>query len=291
MSVSSNFTTFCNNLKIGIYDISLISTRYKRITKQLNYDFWNIDSETRNSMYVGSYGRDTDIVTSDIDMIMVLPYETYVKYNNYQTNGQSALLQAVKNSVAKTYSQTKLGADGQVVQIQFTDGIHFELVPCFLCKDDSYTFPDSNNGGSWKNTNPKPEIKAISDLDKQTGNLKNLCRMIRAWKHYHGIPMGGLLIDTFCHRFLKNWEYKDKSYTYYDWMSRDFFKYLSEQDKEQLYWLAVGSNQYIWRKGKFEAAAKKAYEISLKAIEHQSKNEEYSEKLKWREIYGTKFPN
>jgi len=272
-------------------DISLISTRYKRITRQLNLDFWGIDNETKNSLYVGSYGRDTDIVTSDIDMIMILPYSTYEKYNKYLSNGQSALLQEVKNSIAKTYSQTKLGADGQVVQIQFTDGIHFELVPGFTNTDDSFTFPDSNNGGSWKSTNPKPEIKAIYDLDKETGNLKNLCRMVRAWKHKHGIPIGGLLIDTFCHRFLKGWEYKAKSFTYYDWMSRDFFKYLSEQNKDQSYWTAVGSGQYIWRKGKFEDSAKKAYDLSLKAIEHQSKNEETSEKSKWREIYGTKFPN
>jgi hypothetical protein len=292
MSVSSNFTTFCNKLKITASDISTISIRYKQITKRLNIDFWGIDSDTKNSLYVGSYGRNTDIVTSDIDMLMVLPYATYEKYNNYKTNGQSQLLQAVKNSIATTYPQTNLGADGQVVQVKFSDGIDFEVVPCFLNKDDSYTYPDSNNGGSWKVTKPRPEIKAIGDLDKTTnGNLKNLCKMVRAWKHKHNVPMGGLLIDTLVHRFLKDWEHKDKSYAYYDWLSRDFFKYLSEQDETQNYWLAVGSSQYIWRKGRFESKAKTAYNLSLEAIEYQSKKQEFSEKLKWREIYGTKFPS
>lgn len=46
-------------------------------------------------------------------------------------------------------------ADGQVIKIDFTDGICFELVLCFLNKNDSYTFPDTNSGGTWATTNPK----------------------------------------------------------------------------------------------------------------------------------------
>ncbi len=43
---------------------------------------------------------------------------------------------------------------------------------------------------------------------------------------------------------------------YYDWMVRDFFEYLKEQNQEQTYWLAVGSNQYIWKKEKFRTKGK-----------------------------------
>ncbi|MBY5021638.1 hypothetical protein K6V64_06820 [Streptococcus suis] len=34
-----------------------ISNRYKRITRAINNEFWNLESETKNSFYVGSYGR------------------------------------------------------------------------------------------------------------------------------------------------------------------------------------------------------------------------------------------
>jgi len=44
----------------------------------------------------------------------------------YVGNGQSALLQAVRASVKKTYSVTKVGADGQVILVPFDDGITFE---------------------------------------------------------------------------------------------------------------------------------------------------------------------
>ena len=68
-------------------------------------------------------------------MIFQLPYAVYLQYNNYQGNGQSALLQAVRNSIKKTYSVTKIGADGQVVLVPFSDGIMFEVVPAFSNKN------------------------------------------------------------------------------------------------------------------------------------------------------------
>ena len=48
-------------------------------------------------------------------MLVQLPYDTYIRFNNYASNGQSALLQEVKNVIAKTYSSTYLKADGQII--------------------------------------------------------------------------------------------------------------------------------------------------------------------------------
>lgn len=290
MGIAEKFENFCSNIRISETDVSAISYRYRRITKQLNIDCYGSFSDIDHSLYVGSYGRGTDIHTSDIDMLFVLPYATYVQYNNYQGNGQSALLQAVKTSLQKTYPTSHIGGDGQVVAIKFDDGINFEIVPCFLNTDKSYTYPDSNGGGSWKTTNPKPEIDEITTANLlYNKNLKRLCRMARAWKDTWSVPMGGLLIDTLAYNFMKNWQYKDKSFFYYDYMTRDFFEYLKNQNTNQEYWLAVGSNQYVWRKGKFENKASQCYELSLQAIEHETKSNEYSANLKWREIYGTKF--
>lgn len=59
MGVSENFRAFRANYLIPSTTVSNISYRYKRITKQLNKDFWGSESETAHSLYVGSYGRDT----------------------------------------------------------------------------------------------------------------------------------------------------------------------------------------------------------------------------------------
>ena len=292
MSISSKFSTFCSNLRMSQTTVDNISYRYKQITKRLNLDFYSNNSETVHSLYVGSYGRGTAIHVSDIDMLFILPYSVYSQYNSYKYNGQSALLQAIKNSIVTTYSSTSLGADGQVVKVSFSDGVIFEVVPCFENTDGSFTFPDSNNGGSWKTTNPKPEISEIREKDALWNkNLRRLCRMARAWKDTWDVPMGGLLIDTLAYNFMKNWSHRDKSYLYYDYMTRDFFEFLKNQDENQSYWLSLGARQYIWRQGKFEYKAKRCYNIALEAMEYENNNCEWSANQKWREIYGTKFPN
>ena len=289
-SMSNRFSKFCSDIRIPPESVSNISYRYKRITSQLNTDFWNTSSETAHSLYVGSYGRDTDIYVSDIDVLFQLPFAVYERINKHTGNGQSALLQEVRNSLQNTYATTHISGDGQVIKINFKDGINFEILPCFINKNDSYTYPDANNGGSWKTTNPKPEIEAIrKGNDIWNGNLKNLCRMARAWKKQWTVPMGGLLIDTLAHNFLKNWEYRDKSFVYYDWMIRDFFEYLKNQDENKLYWLAIGSGQFVWRTGKFEYKALRCYNLAVEATKYEADEMHYSAGQKWKEIFGSQY--
>lgn len=293
MSLADWFKTFCDNLQVK--DSGTISSRYKSITRRLNTDFWTTTSDTAHSLYVGSYGRNTAIEGfSDLDMIFQLSYELYQQYDKHAGNGQSTLLQAVRQSLQKTYPSTDVGADGQVVEMHFTDNISFQIVPAFLNTDGSYTFPDSNDGGRWRTTNPKPEIEAIRTRNKDcNGNLVPLCRMARAWKKTWDVPIGGLLVDTLAYQFIENYAYRDKSYLYYDFMSRDFFKWMSEQDEKQQYWKAPGSGQYVYGKGLFQYKAKRCYNIASEAIAHETATpkEEWSAKKKWREVYGTAFPD
>lgn len=291
MGVSGNFQTFCSNLRMSSTTVDSIRKRYKQITKRINLDYRGSDSDVNYSLYVGSYGRGTEIFTSDIDMIVQLPYSTYAKFNAYSSNGQSALLREVEQVLKRTYSTSYCKGDGQVIGINFSDGINFEIVPGFINKDNSYTYPDSNNGGSWKTTDPRSEIAAMNTMNNETNkNLKRLCRMVRAWKNTCDVPMSGILIDTLAYKFIKDWEYKDNSYIYYDWLSRDFFKYLKDIDKNQEHWYAMGSLRRVYKSGNFVNKASIAYDLSLEAIDNESKSYPYLAKKKWREIYGTKFP-
>ncbi len=161
-------------------------------------------------------------------------------------------------------------------------------------QDSSYTFPDANEGGSWRTTNPRPEIEAIRARNMAcNGNLVPLCRMMRSWKQKWDIPIGGLLIDTLAYQFIENYTYRDKSYLYYDWMSRDFFNWLAAQDEKQSFWRAPGSGQNVEAKGLFQYKAKRCFNISLEAIGHEgaTPKREWSAKLRWREIFGTAFPD
>jgi hypothetical protein len=291
MGVGEWFKEFCSEIQVK--NDTTISLRYHALTRRLNTDFWDTTSDTSHGLLVGSYGRNTAINGfSDLDILFQLPYAMYQQYNAYSGNGQSALLQAVRNSIKKTYSDSSVSADGQVIQIPFTDGMTVEVVPAFINDDNSYTYPNANSGGSWQKTDPRAEIAAIRARNAACdGNLIPLCRMMRSWKNKWGVPVGGLLIDTLAYQFIENWPHRDKSFLYYDFMCRDFFLFMANQSETQEWWRAPGSAAWVWGKGLFQYKAKRCYNISLTAIAHQTKDENWSAKYEWRNIFGTAFPD
>ena len=293
MGVGEWFSGFCTGLRINADKRTSIGNRTGRIAGQLNYDFRSLDSKTANRFYVGSYGRSTAIPSvSDLDLLYELPTALYAKYNAYASNGQSALLSAVRDSMRRTYSTSDIAGDGQVVVIRFDDGIRFEVLPAFLNQGGGYTFADSNGGGAWRTCKPKQEIEAYSTRSADcNGNLVELGRMVRAWRDANNVPMSGMLIDTLAFQFIASWAHRDKSYLYYDFMTRDFFNFLAGQDSAKTYWLAHGSGSYVYRQGPFEYKARQAELRALEAIAHQSANQDWSAKQKYREIYGTVFPS
>ena len=83
MSVSDYFNNFCDNLRMQNNTVETIQKRYHQIVKRINLDYYDSDSNSNHGLYVGSYGRGTEIWTSDIDMIVQLPDSTYSKFNAY----------------------------------------------------------------------------------------------------------------------------------------------------------------------------------------------------------------
>lgn len=204
-----------NNHVINLDTRSLISARYKRITKAVNQAFWNSTNETAHSFYVGSYGRGTAINTSDLDVLIDLPNDEYSHFSSICGNGQSRLLQSVKKAILETYPKTDIRGDGQVVVIKFSDGMKFEILPAFknntiLGWDGTYKYPDSHMGGNWMSTNPKAEQDAIKEKNEQSnGLLYDACKHIRYVRdnNFSSYHLSGILIDSFMYEAIKGWHF------------------------------------------------------------------------------------
>lgn len=292
MGVGDDFLRFRSAYNIDRDTISSISRRYRRITRQLNRDFWGIESETANSLYVGSYGRDTAAFgVSDLDVGFKLPISLLGQYDARLVNGQSALLQAVKRSIQSTYSASDSFGDGQVVVVAFTDGITFEILPYFERSGGGWHYPNANAGGSWKTCNPRVEIAEIKAANQDTNhNLKYLCRMMRLWRDYWSVPMGGMLIDTLAYQFILSWPHSDKAFSFHDWMARDFFAFLANQREDQVFWRAPGSNAIVRPTGRFDYKSRQAHRLALQAIEADNKGYHGLRRQRWRQIFGPAFP-
>ncbi len=196
---------------------SLISMRYHAITKSINIEFWNTASDEANSFYVGSYGRGTAVDSSDIDVLVELPETEYKRYNASKGNGQSRLLQAVREAVLNSYPRSDIRADGQVVKILFSDGMKFEILPAFkILSLGIYQYPDSNMGGNWKSTNPKIEQKAMRDKNvSSNGLLYDTCKHIRYIRdnYYSSYHLPGIVIDSFVFEAISGWSWTKENET------------------------------------------------------------------------------
>lgn len=188
----------------------VISLRYKRITKAINREFWHTESEIENSIFVGSYGRNTAISTSDIDILVMLPQSEFDRHNSLSGNAQSRLLQSVRNTLKDAYPNSDIRADGQIVKVNFSDGIKFEVLPAFKGWDGSYIYPDSNMGGNWLSTNPKAEQNAIREKNASSnGLLVATCRHMRFVRdnYFKSYTLSGIVIDSFVYNAIGGWHF------------------------------------------------------------------------------------
>lgn len=288
MSLENDFETFIGNLEPT--NIGEMETTVGEIAKKLNKNYYDLDGDKISHMYiVGSIGRGTAIKgVSDLDILFDLPDEVFKKFDAYKEKKQSSLLQEVKNILKERYPNTDISGDGQVVVIKFNK-YTVELVPGFKQSDDRFKYPDTNNGGSWKYTNPLSEIEESKKTSEDTdNNFKYIANMLRAWKNKQGFKFGGLLIDTITYNFLNDkTDYRNIDFGSYLDMTKALFEYIKGLNKDQTYWYALGSKQQVYNcdNGKFITKAEKAYK-KLKDLTETSSD--INKKL--RQIFGTQFP-
>lgn len=280
MQVKDDFNEFISNLQIDNFDD--INTSLEGIAKKLNQKYYD-NSTTDNYLMVGSMGRNTFIKgESDIDVIYELPDEVFERFDDYESNGQSQLLNEIRDVLKEKYPSTDIKGDGQVVVISFTK-YKIELVPGFKQDNNSYKYPDTHDSGSWKITKPILEIEEANNMINNTSTYRDICQMIREWKANNGVTICGLLIDTLIKDFLdNNPEYKWKSKSDYYELLKSVFKYLSDQDENRKQWNAMGSNQIIENKNfNFIKKGKKAYNKLSNSTDESST---------LRELFGSRFP-
>ncbi|WP_026694104.1 SMODS domain-containing nucleotidyltransferase [Peribacillus kribbensis] len=275
-----NLTPLLKGLRTKNHDI--ISYRYHRIVKTINNYYWGISSDDKNCRYVGSYGRGTAIKGfSDVDIIVKLPKNEFQRFNSYRFNGQSALLQNVKKALDFSYSRTSTKGDGQVVVVIFSDGIKFEIVPSFENDNGTLTYPDSNKSGTWLECDPAKEIKAINIVNKVfDGQVKNVCRLTRAWKVTNNVDISGALIDALATNFFLS---EDRKFDSTAFAFGYFLLYLGKQNGLN-HWYVPGSNNILYRENyEFEKKALKSLDDFLSAIKYQ---DTYNSHYFLRKLFG-----
>lgn len=261
MNETATFQAFFDSIKMD--SLEEYQDIIDSISQKLCSVYYESDNTLDRGLVVGSVGRGTAVSgASDLDMLFLLPSSMYYKFDSYNSNGQSALLQDVRRTLKEKYPKTDIKGDGQAVVVKFTNRkFTIDLVPAFPCNDGSFRYPDSNDGGTWRKTDPIPEQKSCRSLIRSTGGeARNLCNVLRVWKNNVGFHFKGLLIDTLVGKYFENTA--ELFNNPYDRLT-DLFDFLSREDRNKAYWHAIGSNQLIYNDDQGEFVSKADSAVAL----------------------------
>lgn len=288
--LTARFTAFHSNVLLTSDQLEDGRTKSRGITAALNAAYWGTNSQSDNAFWVGSWGKTTQArPPRDIDLFFVLPAEVYNRISQVAGNKQSALLQEVKGvlQAIPLYAQTTMRGDGQVVVVAF-NSITVEVLPCFRRTDGKFIICNTNDGGSWTVTDPSAEVEFIENGDVLTSrNLRIIIRMLKIWKRECNVPIKSYVLETLATSFLKQSEYRHNGYFYYDWIFRDFFKWLIGCANLDL---RVADLSVVPLGDEWKSRAESAYARALRACDHERDN--YIEEAgdEWQKIFGQWIP-
>jgi len=291
LTAAQKLKIFVDNLQIN--NQTTINRRFKKIAQKINAEYWNLKSESRNTYYIGSYGRGTAIKSNgNINILVVLNPEYFQEIDSYEGNGQIHLLKELKGKMIDIFPETVMKEEekGEII-IPFKDGLIIEIIPAFLNPRGNYYYPNISDGGSWNEFNPIKEIEVINSMNYEyAGKIKHLAKMMRAWKYTNDVFLPGMLLDTLVMDFMEEWEGNDKSYFSYGSMTLSFFEYLAGKRDDKEYWYAKGSNRELQRTGVFGEQANTAYKNMLEALRYEDDGNYVRADKCWKEIFGKYFP-
>jgi Second Messenger Oligonucleotide or Dinucleotide Synthetase domain len=216
----------------------------------------------------------------------------YNRFESYAAgvNKQSALLQEVKSKLLASYRTSSIRGDGPVVLAGFTS-YNVEIVPAFVYDNEerSYYVCDTKNGGLYRKTMPKHEVDAINAADsRNSNNVRRLIRMLKAWQTWCSVPIKSFYLELLAIEFLDQCEWRNNDYFYYDWISRDFFKWLITKANTHLW--APGTYEMLWLGEAWKSRAESAYARAIKACDFERANDMANAGDEWQKIYGFDIP-
>jgi hypothetical protein len=287
--VRRRFNAFLANLTITPAQREDGETKQAGVRACLNRHYWENSSEAANSLLIGSWGKGTQVrPPRDVDILFLLPGHVYHRFQRRDGNRQSQLLQEVKDVLARTYSQTTMRGDGQVIFIPF-NSTPIEVSPGFRCDDGNIIYCDTNDGGRYKTSTAEVEEREFSASDiRWYGNTRALARMLKRWQREHNVPLKSFVIERLAVHFLESWAYSNHDVFWYDWMIRDFFQWSLRYVNGTL--TMPVTREVIPLGSDWQVRAERAYKNAVSACENEYDNYGALAGEDWQKIFGTQIP-
>lgn len=290
MGTSSRFSRFVSNITLTAADRADAKTKYDGVAGKLHSHYYGTPYTGSTKLLIGSYGKHTAVrPPRDVDVLFLMPYADYARFNSYTGNGQSALLQEIRGVLQERYPTTeKIRGDGQVVVVPFKGGHTIEVLPGWTGTNGKYIIPDTHDGGSWKTVDHKAEFANVEDSNKRSnGNTRNLIKMMKTWQAECSVPIKSLVLELRTVNFLATWAQYNSDTLYYDWMVRDFLAGLIANANNHC--TIPGIDEKCYYGDAWLSRAQTAYERAKKACDLEAAKNDYEATVEWRKIFGGQY--
>ena len=264
-------------------------TKATGVTNSLRNAYYPSSNNPPTCIYVGSWGKSTQVrLSDDVDIMFELPASDFHRFSQRTGNVQSTLLQEVKDQLISTYPNSEMRGDGQVVQIRFNT-IAVEVIPVFRLTNGQFYMPDTNEGGRWKVVDPFAEIHGINTLDQvSNGNVRALSKMMKHWKREMSVPLKSFQIELLVQEFMTKYPYRNFDFFWYDWFVRDFFEFLLSKVNQTI--VVPGTNEIIYLGLQWYSRAVSARDNALKACSYEYYDYDITAGQEWQKIFGNRIP-
>jgi ribosomal protein S20 len=274
--VEKQFNKFNKKIQLTSKQKKDAKKRYSTVCKTLHRHYYESTYDGSTKLLFGSYGKKTNIrPPRDVDVLFILPPYEFSRYDKYESNGQSQLLQDLRNVLSKRFPTKEfISAWGKVILVEAPEGKHnIEILPAFKEEDDSFKIPNSEGGGSWESFDPRPSVDAIILQNALTKGLtRKLIRSIKRWAaNTISLNIKSYEIDNHVHKFLDESESEGIQFAE---LLISFFEYLEKQENN------ADRRSYIYT----------ARKRSEKALEYAQKDKLEDAFEEWQKIFGKKFP-
>lgn len=173
----------------------------------------------------------------------------------------------------------------------------FDIVPCFFTTEDSfgrtfYMIPDGS--GNWKKTDPRKDRDRVTTINTACqGNMLNVLRLVKYWQRRKTMPsMGSYLVECIV---LNYFGQKGNCSNYQDLELADLFDYIATQvflDIEDPKGIQSNLNDKLSRDERIKISEKATADAALarEARLYETLNDHEASINRWRQIFGTDFP-
>ncbi len=288
-TIKEGFDTFLDSLVPLSSEYDKANSHKNSVSKCLESRF-----DCYRFFETGSFGSGTGVRHfSDSDFFAVMPKDIL-------WNDSSFTLKKLKEGLKRTFPNTiGIKVDCPSVKIPFGKykSEDMEITPCCdrgyiktsLGNFRQYEIPDGDGG--WMLASPRAHNEYVTQQDKRLNyKLKNLIRLVKAWKYYNDVPIKSFYLELRCTKWAENEstiEYEIDLYT--------FLKHLQDKELAKIK-SPTGISEYI-NASKTDIKKEIALSKLNRAISRAEKAQEAEVKGNidkafywWNKLFNNKFP-